>query len=193
MLTLLGVMVIEIADSPWAHRLTHCVHRKTWILQTLHQTPEPHLWLSCWGWRMAEHSSRVYVRLDLSLGGLLHGVRAVIILEYGNRGSGSGSHCGLCVPSLVATAKKGPRGIMRHVVSIRLRLRLDRDTTMLKRSRCGGCSDIPGVPERPGRYASIHCRRLMPGLQMLRNRRETRGRRTWRLCLWMWRWLSLFE
>lgn len=108
MLTL-PVMVIETADTPWEHRLIHCVRRKSRALQILHQIPEPHLWLDCWGWRMAEHSSRVDVRLELSLGCLLHGVRAVIILKYRNRGSGSGSHCSLCVPSLGTTAKNGPR------------------------------------------------------------------------------------
>lgn len=193
MLTL-PVMIIETADTPWEHRLVHRLYGKSWTLQILHKTPESHLWLNCWGWRLAEHCSRVDVRLDLSLGCLPHGVRAVNILKYGNRGSGS--YCSLCVPSLRATTKTGPGGIMKPVDSIRSRLRLDPDRTRQRISRCGDCGDCGGVPKRIGRYGSIHCRRLMPGLRVWRRRGSSSRRsrnRNLRLCLRMRRWLSLSE
>lgn len=72
---------------------------------------------------------------------------------------------------------------------------------MLKLSRCGRCGDIVGDLKWPGRYGSIHCKRLMPELRLImiydsRSRNSSRKRRRGRnsrLCLWKWRWLSLFE
>lgn len=72
---------------------------------------------------------------------------------------------------------------------------------MLKLPCCGRCADIVGNLKWPGRYGSIHCKRLMPGLRLVmmndsRSRSSSRkGRRgkDSRLCLWKWRWLSLFE
>lgn len=196
MLTL-PVMVIETADTPWEHRSAHLESRKPWVLPMPHKTPqEPKIGLNCRAWRLGEHSSRIDVRLDLSLGCLLHWVRMVNTLEYRDRGS----HCSLCMPSLRPMTDIGARGINRRIVSIRLRLRLDRDMMMQIKSVCGGCGDIVGDPRHKGRYTSIH---LIPGFDLARKRRgrrrssssrsrsRMRRRRKLRLCLRMWRWLNL--
>lgn len=77
MLTL-PVIVIETAGIQWSNRV------QSWTLQVLHQIPEPHLWLNCWGWGLAENSSRVDVRLGLNLRCLLHRVSR-LVLKHGIR------------------------------------------------------------------------------------------------------------
>ena len=169
MLTL-PVVVIETAATPLEHGLVYRVHRKSCRLQVVHKIPEPHLRLSRWCWRLAEHSSRVDVRLGFSWGCLLHrvsrlflwqGVRTVRTLQCRSRGS----YCSLCVPSLGQTTEIGARGIMKRVISVRLRLKLYLNTVMRTMPRCG---DSGRNLQRVWGYGSIRCRRLITGLGLAR-------------------------
>lgn len=195
MLTL-PVRVIETAGTPRGQRSAHHVHREPWTLQVLHQTPDTHLWLKCRGWRLEEHSSRVNIRLDLSLGCLLYRVNLSVrrlgarkrIPEYRNRGS----YRRLCGPKLGTMAKIGGKEIIRQFLWIRLRLGLDLGTRVQTTSRCDNSG---GDLMRVARDVSIHCRRLIPGLRLARRSSSSsrnrggkmgRKRRRLRLCLWLW-------
>lgn len=204
MLTL-PVRVIETAGTPRGQRSAHHVHREPWTLQVLHQIPDPHLWRKCRGWRLEEHSSRVNIRLGLSLGCLLYRVNLLVrrlgarkrIPEYRNRGS----YRRLCGPKLGPMAKIGGKEIIRQFLWIRLRLGLDLGTRVQTTSRC---DDSGGDLMRVTRDVSIRRRRLMPGLRLARrsssrNRGGKMGRKRrrlrLRLCLWLqlWRLLGFSE